>query len=251
VLAYPELIRSGAVALLIGLLSHENADIVIDVVEVVHELTDEDVGNEGEEEDEENNAEALKILMEGLVRCLPHLSGLILVLTHTQLENSILELLVENLARLNEAEESDRQGIFHILGKETLFQHRCAHCNAQCAGIFENVLGFSPQLSTQLVSKTTMLTWLLNRIQSKKHDENRSYAAELLSILLQNNVENRIELGKKDGVEIFLKVLSVRSPLGCHSNDMNCSSSNIEGETLWMRMRRSSWRMFLMRCVQH
>lgn len=91
--------RSGTIALLIGLLSHENADIVIDVVEVVHELTDEDVGNEADDEDEEQNAEsALKLLIEGL------------------LENSILELLVDNLARLNEAEESDRQGVFHILG---------------------------------------------------------------------------------------------------------------------------------------
>jgi beta-catenin-like protein 1 len=69
VLAYPELVRSGTVALLIGLLSHENADIVIDVVEVIHELTDEDVGNEAEEEEEERTAEeALKILIEGLVR---------------------------------------------------------------------------------------------------------------------------------------------------------------------------------------
>lgn len=58
--------------MLIGLLSHENADIVIDVVEVVHELTDEDVGNEGEEdEDDEKNAEgALKLLIEGLVSVL-------------------------------------------------------------------------------------------------------------------------------------------------------------------------------------
>jgi beta-catenin-like protein 1 len=57
------------VALLIGLLSHENVDIVIDVVEVVHELTDEDVGNEGDAEaTEESNAEALKVLIEGLVR---------------------------------------------------------------------------------------------------------------------------------------------------------------------------------------
>jgi beta-catenin-like protein 1 len=56
------------VALLIGLLSHDNVDIVIDVVEVVHELTDEDVGNEGDaDEDEEMNSEALKILIEGLV----------------------------------------------------------------------------------------------------------------------------------------------------------------------------------------
>jgi beta-catenin-like protein 1 len=68
VLAYSELVKSGAVAQLIGLLSHENLDIVIDVVEVIHELTDEDVGNEaGEDEDGEKNTEALKILIEGLV----------------------------------------------------------------------------------------------------------------------------------------------------------------------------------------
>ncbi|KAJ7638860.1 Catenin-beta-like protein [Roridomyces roridus] len=174
VLAYPELVKSGTVTLLIGLLSHENADIVIDVVEVIHELTDEDVGNEGEEdEDEERTAEeALKLLIEGL------------------LENSILELLVDNLTRLNEAEESDRQGVFHILGT------------------FENILGFSPELSTQLVAKTNILPWLLTRIQSKTHEENRGYAAELLSILLQNNKANRLEFGKKDGVETILKVLS-------------------------------------------
>jgi len=58
-----------------------------------------------------------------------------------------------------------------------------------------------------------MLTWLLNRIQSKTHDENRGYAAELLSILLQNDVDNRVALGKKDGVETILKVLSVGSLL--------------------------------------
>jgi hypothetical protein len=37
-----------------------------------------------------------------------------------QLENSILELLVDNLTRLNEKEESDRQGVFHILGTYSL-----------------------------------------------------------------------------------------------------------------------------------
>jgi beta-catenin-like protein 1 len=53
----------------VDLLSHENADIVIDIVEVVHELTDEDVGNEEEEEEEEERRreEALKELIEGLV----------------------------------------------------------------------------------------------------------------------------------------------------------------------------------------
>ena len=76
-------------------------------------------------------------------------------------------------------------------------------------GIFENVLSFNPQLSTKLVEKTTVLKWLLDRIQRKEHDENRGYAAELLSILLQDNQKNRLEFGKADGVEILLKTLSV------------------------------------------
>jgi beta-catenin-like protein 1 len=59
----------------IGLLTHENVDIVIDVIELIYELTDEDTNIEYEEEDYEHNQEALKILVEGLVRhikILPH-----------------------------------------------------------------------------------------------------------------------------------------------------------------------------------
>ncbi|KAF9009026.1 Catenin-beta-like protein [Cyathus striatus] len=171
-LAYPEIVRSGTVTLLIGLLTHENVDIVIDVVELIHELTDEDVGNDVDEEDREDADGALKVLIEGF------------------LENSILELLVDNLGRMNEAEDSDRQGVFHVLG------------------IFENILAFNPDLSAQLVKQTKFLSWILQRVSSKDHDENRSYAAELLSILLQNNAENRIEFGKQDGVEVMLKVIS-------------------------------------------
>ena len=78
------------------------------------------------------------------------------------------------------------------------------------AGIFENVLGFNAELSTQLVSKTTILDWVLQRIQMKNYDENKGYAAELLSILLQNNRPNRLKLIEKNGVEAILQVLSVR-----------------------------------------
>jgi len=70
-------VRSGTITLLIGLLSHENADIVIDVVEVVHELTDEDVGNEAEqdEDDEKSVDSALKLLIESLVSVFEFLSS--------------------------------------------------------------------------------------------------------------------------------------------------------------------------------
>ena len=80
-------------------------------------------------------------------------------------------------------------------------------------GNFENLIGFNADLSIQLDSKTTILEWLLTRIQSKKHDENRGYAAEILSILLQNNRENRLSLSKHNGVESLLQVLSVRNSL--------------------------------------
>jgi beta-catenin-like protein 1 len=38
-------------------------------------------------------------------------------MSFVQQAHSILELLVDNLSRLKEEEESDRQGVFHILGE--------------------------------------------------------------------------------------------------------------------------------------
>lgn len=75
ILAYPELVKSGIIAQLIDLMSHENVDIVIDVVALLHELTDEDVGDEGESENEDDletgtlskKNEALKMLVDSLV----------------------------------------------------------------------------------------------------------------------------------------------------------------------------------------
>src|SRR5258705_1733011 len=68
-IAYPELIRSGQVAGLVGLLSHENADISLDIIELVHELTDEDVGNEADDDDADPEVRetALKGLIDALV----------------------------------------------------------------------------------------------------------------------------------------------------------------------------------------
>jgi beta-catenin-like protein 1 len=102
-------------------MSHENVDIVIDVVEVLHELTDEDVGNEAEEEgDQESTSAALKMLIEALVCHCVFVAERILLTVLVKLDNSMLDLLVSNLSRLNEAEEADRQGVFHILGKDSL-----------------------------------------------------------------------------------------------------------------------------------
>ena len=71
--AYPLLVSSGQLEVLVGLLSHENADIALDVIELIHELTDEDVGEETDNEDEEDPEQreaALKSLINALVRLL-------------------------------------------------------------------------------------------------------------------------------------------------------------------------------------
>lgn len=47
--------KSSIIPILANLLSHENTDIAMDVVEVIQELTDEDVG--GEVDDLENEEE--------------------------------------------------------------------------------------------------------------------------------------------------------------------------------------------------
>ncbi len=86
---YPEFARLGCVGSLVGLLAHENTDIAIDAVEIIDELTDEDVAAEEAQYD---------ALVEAL------------------LEADLLSLLVSNLERLDETQEMDRGGIYHALG---------------------------------------------------------------------------------------------------------------------------------------
>lgn len=113
-------------------------------------------------------------------------------------------------------------------------------------GIFENMIGFNPSLSSNLVSKTKVLPWLLERIQSKTHDENRGYAAELISIFLQNRSDNKMALGECNGVEIILKVLSVRLQFLTEFYNLTMMTSNIDEGILLMQKRQNSWKIFSM-----
>jgi beta-catenin-like protein 1 len=53
---YEEFAKMGCVASLTSLLSHENADIAIGVIQIINELTDEDVQTEQEQWDALVNA---------------------------------------------------------------------------------------------------------------------------------------------------------------------------------------------------
>lgn len=88
---YPQLVELGTVGSLVGLLAHENTDIAIGAIEIIGELTDEDVAAEDDQWD---------------------------ALVGALLEADLVGLLVSNLQRLNEdgEDEADREGVYRALG---------------------------------------------------------------------------------------------------------------------------------------
>ncbi|KAM7222969.1 putative DUF1716 domain containing protein [Rhypophila decipiens] len=87
---YGEFAKLGCVGSLVSLLAHENTDIAIDAVEIIGELTDEDV---------------------------PATTDQWNTLVDALLEADLLGLLVSNFSRLDEEnQEADRSGIYHALG---------------------------------------------------------------------------------------------------------------------------------------
>jgi beta-catenin-like protein 1 len=86
---YTDFARLGCVASLVSLLAHENTDIAIDAVEIIGELTDEDVAA---------SEEQWSALVDAL------------------LEADLLGLLVSNFTRLDESQEADREGVYRALG---------------------------------------------------------------------------------------------------------------------------------------
>ncbi|KAL8808196.1 MAG: hypothetical protein Q9182_000260 [Xanthomendoza sp. 2 TL-2023] len=161
---YGEFAKLGCVASLVSLLAHENTDIAIGAIEIINELTDEDV----EAEQEQWN-----------------------LLVDAMLEVDLLSLLYDNVSRLDEANESDRAGLYHILG------------------VIEN-LSSRTAVAESLGKDTLFVPWLLKRIQHKEPlvSQNKQYSAEILAILLQSSAANRSRFVETDGIDILLQLLS-------------------------------------------
>ena len=161
---YEEFAKLGCVSSLVSLLSHDNTDIAIDAIEIINELTDEDVEAEQEQWD---------------------------ALVDAMLEADLLNLLYENMSRLNEDIESDRAGIYHVLS------------------VLEN-LSSRPSIAITVGQKTRLLPWLLSRVRKPETtvSQNKQYAAEILAILLQSSSENCAQIISLDGIDAILQLLS-------------------------------------------
>lgn len=85
---YDEFAKSPAASKLVELLAHENTDIAIAAIEIISELTDEDV--EGEQEQWDAVVSAF-------------------------LEADLLSLLISNFSRFDESDSADASGVYHSL----------------------------------------------------------------------------------------------------------------------------------------
>ena len=146
---YPILVDTECISSLLGLLSHENTDISVAIVDLLQELTDIDTLNESE----------------------ARTNSLVLALSAQQ----ICALLVQNLERLNDSaskEESD--GVHNTLS------------------IIENLIEFRSEVSKEC-AEAGLLSWLVSKRLKVKvpFDPNKLYASEILSIIVQNEPENR------------------------------------------------------------
>ncbi|KAF9886436.1 hypothetical protein FE257_011468 [Aspergillus nanangensis] len=161
---YTEFAKMGCVGSLVSLLSHENADIAIDAIQIINELTDEDVEAEQEQWD---------------------------TLVNALLDVDLIELLAQNLSRLDEASETDRTGVYYVLG------------------VLEN-LASQTSHAEKIGQDKNLLPWLLTRIQQKERpvSQNQQYAAEILAILLQSSPKNRNTFIGLEGVDVLLQLLS-------------------------------------------
>jgi len=161
---YPEFAQSDSVANLVGLLAHDNTDIAIGAIEILSELLDEDVEAEQDQWD---------------------------TLTAALLDADLLELLMSNLKRLDENNESDRSGVYHTLS------------------IMESLA--SQQATADKLGQEKILMWLCNRIKAPEQplSQNKQYAAEVLQVLLQISQAMRKRLAVQiDGVDLFLQLLA-------------------------------------------
>ncbi|XP_046842407.1 beta-catenin-like protein 1 [Xenia sp. Carnegie-2017] len=116
------------------------------------------------------------------------------VLLDALLEGQIVALLVQNMERLDENIKEEADGIHNTLG------------------IIENLTDLKPEICAT-AGEQGLVAWLMKRLRKAPvYDANKLYSSEILSILLQNNQENRQLLGAVNGIDVLLQCLSAYKP---------------------------------------
>ena len=166
---YKVLVDAGSVDSVLGMVAHENTDISLSAIGLLQELTEPD----------------------SFVQCPDAIC-----LVDGFLASQGLELIVQNLTRLDEKNEEDATGVYNTIS------------------IIENLVAVKPTTANMLCTKTHFLTFLLERLAWKVFDSNKLFCSEILCVLLQADMTNTALLsdkrslqGEMDGVDALLQIL--------------------------------------------
>eukprot|EP00804_Cyclotella_cryptica_P010950 CCRYP_016672-RA/>CCRYP_016672-RA protein AED:0.07 eAED:0.07 QI:0/0.66/0.5/1/1/1/4/395/740 len=193
--SYETIVDGGAVATFLALLSHENSDVAMSVINVLVELLDpgllrEDVDRAQLHEEKDNNTPETR-----LERRMYNIG----LLGNAFVEGGGLEALASNLGRFDETVEEDARGVEDTL---TLLEYLL---DLDRAGALRHARSDgeddeSPSVVASLC-KTKLLSWLLNRIGTSNHHADaedatasapispavlRLHASEVLATILQH-----------------------------------------------------------------
>merc|ERR1719244_1333651 len=108
------------------------------------------------------------------------------------LDNQVCALLVSNIERLDETVKEESDGVHNSLA------------------IVENIVEFRPEVCKEVATQGSgFLNWLIKKLKVKVvFDANKLYASEILSILLQNEPQNRVMFGKLEAIDSILQQLA-------------------------------------------
>mmetsp|Transcript_19656 Transcript_19656/g.39433 ORF Transcript_19656/g.39433 Transcript_19656/m.39433 type:complete len:782 (-) Transcript_19656:3176-5521(-) len=197
---YGYLVEFDVIKSFLALLSHENGDVAMSVVNVLVELLDplllrEDEEKAGEEEGKELSAEVRRRNVGLLAR--------------TFVDGGGLELLVSNIGRLEENVEAEAKGIEDILTlMESLLDLDRAGVLQQTSDNGDEEENKSVSVMALLCKQTLFLSWLFGRIEKKNEIDATAtaptspvvlklHASEVLSTILQHEDYSMQRCGDK------------------------------------------------------
>jgi len=106
------------------------------------------------------------------------------------IDNQIFSLMIACIERLDESVKEEAEGVHNGLA------------------IIENIIEFRPAVAED-VAEAGFMSWLIKKLKVKvPFDANKLYASEILSILLQNEPNNRTMFGELGAIDSLLQQLA-------------------------------------------
>ena len=164
----PDILENNCTNLMVQLLDHENSDISLAVIEWFRDIFDGEILEEVDEQQVAN-----------MVACAKSCH--------------VAQAIVANLARFNENVEDDAKAVYASME------------------FFESIFELDPSFVEYAGKESDLIQWLIRRLLEKPkaaRDDNRQYASEILSIMVQESTANQCICAGNGGIDSILKAIS-------------------------------------------